>query len=126
MPVIRPIEDNNGLSFYLPSVPSSIANVKLVVVARHPFDVLASDTVTTTCITPLLRAQAKWEALMLIREKLGSTRAKQLFGMAMVLAEQEMHRQRARWLPMGTFQDLREEEPWLGVDTGGIPTDWNW
>jgi len=124
--VIRPIEDDNGLSFYLPSVPASIANMKLVIVARHPYEILATDAATTTCPTPLLKAQAKWEALNLIYEYLGSARAKQLYGMTMVLAEQDLHKQRARWMPMATFQDIRDEEPWQGIDTSGIPTEWNW
>jgi len=123
---IRPIEEDNALKFYLPNLSSSVTNIKLIVVARHPYEAPANDAATTTCPAPLLKAQAKWEALMLIREYLGAAKAKQLFGMAMVVAEQEMSKQRARWLPMGTFQDLREEEPWLGVDTAGIPTEWSW
>jgi len=125
-PVVRPIENANGLSFYIPAIPLSITNVSLFIVARRPYDIITADGDTTTCPLPLIRAQAKWEALMLIREYLGSARAKQLYGMTMVVAEQELAKAKARWMPTVSFQEPREEEAWEGVDTGWIPTEWSW
>ena len=126
VPAVRPIEEDNALSFYLLSTLADITNVSLVVVAKHPFDKLTSDAGTTKCPYDLLIGQSKIEALKLIWNRLGSARAKQLFGMHLVTAERELNQAKARWLPMATGEELRMEEAWLGVDTAGIPTVWSW
>ena len=122
---LRPIEEDNSLSVYIPILPADITNTRLITVAKHYYEALTSEGAMTTCPEPLFLAATKFECLLRIFQKM-PTKAKADYGRDLILTERDLAKQKAQYVPEATFEDMREEEPWKMVDMGYIPTLWTW
>lgn len=128
VPVVnRKIEsDADTVSVTLYDVPSSVDDVTLILTARRWYDALTQDDETTTCPTPLIRAQAKVEILERIFKKLGKS-AKENYGMEIILCEKELEKMKARYRQAITPINLVQEEQINQLDVPVTDADWsNW
>ncbi len=125
---LRPVEQGNIISLYIPVMPMITGlsgTLNVITVAKHYYDRLQNEVAATTCPEPLFTQAAKFESLLRIFQRM-PTKAKADFGRDLILTERELARLKAHFIPEATYEDMREEEPWSGADFGDIPLSWSW
>ena len=83
----KKVQDANAVTLLFGYMPDTLTGLKIIVEARHFYEVLANDAATTTCPVQLAREAVKVEALRRIWHILGEKDAKALFGQEMSQAE---------------------------------------
>lgn len=83
----KKIQDANAVTLLFGYMPDTLTGLKIIVEARHFYEVLANDAATTTCPVQLARAAVKVEALRRVWHILGEKDAKAQFGQEMTQAE---------------------------------------
>ena len=125
-PAYRWQESGDSLSIVLGAFPADCTNTKLVVTARRYYATLAADANTTTCPLPLIRAAAKKAILQEIWHKLDGGKAKQMFGMEMVLTERDLASARVTWRQNIVLRDPSMEEVYRGPEVPVDQNEWDW
>ncbi|MEM3169956.1 MAG: hypothetical protein QW838_04210 [Candidatus Nitrosotenuis sp.] len=125
-PAYSLIQDANAVQLLLAALPETLDGVSVVVEGRHFYEELTTETATTTCPRPLLKAAAKVEALRMIWATMGEAEAKQLFGQEMLKAEQELVDQKRRWVRQAEPAPLAVRESYQGPEFAISPRALGW
>lgn len=112
----RIIEDANACQVFLSDALRSVTTYDLMVYGRKNYSTMASDASTTTCPYPLIFSVAMVKIIHRLFNKYGKGIAS-LYGPKMVVAEGEMAKNKADWLPKLVAREYVEEENWEGIDS---------
>lgn len=108
-------EDANVCTLYVHDTIRDATTYDIQVYGRRNHQALASDAATTTCPYPLIFAVSMVKVLHKIFTKYGKGVAT-LFGQKMVVAEGELVKAKADWLPRLAAREYVDEDGWRGVD----------
>lgn len=108
--------DGNAVSILIPSMPASISDLAIIVVARHFYEELATDEATTTCPRQLAKAAIKVKMLTRIWDLVGEQEAMVLFGAEKRDAEGELVKQMKMHVPQVEQHPVHFDRNVLGAE----------
>lgn len=116
-------ESANALTIRFIHLPVDIGNLTAIFTYRKRYASLANDTATTTCPYTLAVRAAEVAMIRKCVKKFGSSFAKNIFGMEMILSEREYERLKFEHTPVVEPADLYQDMDWSGPD---IPSEVNY
>ena len=111
------IQDADSVSININVIPTDVSGLTFVVEARHFYEPLASDTDTTTCPAPLVKAQTKLEAMRRVWTVMGEREAKMLFESELRETERELLDKKKQFISQTQTSPLHVERPQPGPET---------
>lgn len=104
-------EDDNVLTLKLFALPAQVANLNVIIKARHYYDELDTDADTTTCPLQLITQAGVLKGA----EKIFKTRGKamrDLFGQTLIVAQKKLDEQKQEHMPKIIAREFVHDGDW--------------